>query len=148
MRKLIINENEKNNNITNYEYDKINDDLLIKEQNKELKQIQQDLLDMNQIMESLNELVIEQGEQLDKIEETAENTDILVDDGVAELVIAEKYHKSSINKTIRAVCGGIVGGAVTGGIGSAFGYVPCIVGGGAGIVVGIGFGIFSKYIMK
>ena len=118
------------------------DELIRRERLEEINKIEQDLIDINEIMHSLNEFVLEQGIILDDVEENIDQTDIHVNTGVTELEIADKHHTNTKRKNIVVIGGATVGGALAGGVGSIFGIIPGLVGGSVGSGTGAVAGYF------
>ncbi|KAH8256085.1 syntaxin-12 [Drosophila bipectinata] len=89
-------------------------DLLVERQ-RQVEQIESDIIDVNQIMTKLSGLVHEQGEQLDFIENTIERTATNVEEGASELAKAARSRQSYRCKIlILLVIAVIIGLVVTG----------------------------------
>ncbi|KAK9816913.1 hypothetical protein WJX72_007014 [[Myrmecia] bisecta] len=70
-------------------------DMFAEERDKEVRNILQSINDLAQIMKDLSVLVIDQGTILDRIDYNMEQVAIKVDEGVKELVKAEKTQRQS-----------------------------------------------------
>ena len=68
-------------------------EIIIKEREKEIEQIEKDIYDISGMMREINAMVVEQGEQIDMIDNTVETAAAHVDKGNEELKKAEKYSK-------------------------------------------------------
>ncbi|XP_059622461.1 syntaxin-12 [Phlebotomus argentipes] len=88
---------------------------LVLERESRMRQIEADVLDVNQIMRDLNVMVSQQGETIDTIESSIENTRGNIEEGASELMKAAenqaKYRKKVLILLIIAV---IIGLIVTG----------------------------------
>lgn len=71
---------------------------LIKERESAIKQLESDIMDVNQIFKDLGMLVHEQGEVLDSIEANVESTDMHVTDGTKQLEQAINYQSKARRK--------------------------------------------------
>ncbi|KAL4149669.1 hypothetical protein QTP88_003560 [Uroleucon formosanum] len=77
--------------------------ILIEEENakmavqweREANQISSSVLELNNIFKDLAHMVVQQGSVLDRIDYNIEQTEIRVKKGAAELIKAEKYHRSN-----------------------------------------------------
>lgn len=122
----------------------VEDNLLI-ERNKEIKKIEQDLMDINEIMGSLNLMVVEQGEMINlaeqNVEESVESTTIAVE----HLKSAEEIEIKTRRTTVATVTGAAVGGVALGGVGIAVsGLVTGLITGGVGTATGAITGYFAQ----
>mgnify|MGYP002075518990 CR=1 FL=1 len=121
------------------------DDNLIIERNNEIKKIEQDLLDINEIMMSLNTLVAEQGEIIDIAEKNIENTVENTTEAVEHLKKAEEIEISTRRTTVATVTGATIGGVALGGVGiAASGVITGAITGGIGTLTGAITGYFSQ----
>jgi len=84
------------------------DNRLIEEQNQDIKNIESDLQALNELFVDVNNLVGEQGEQLNVVEDHVISSDIQVQKGTEELTVAAKYQKSARKKIILIIVGVVV----------------------------------------
>eukprot|EP00884_Botryococcus_braunii_P004075 jgi/Botrbrau1/13669/Bobra.0378s0003.1 len=70
-------------------------DAMATERDREVRNILQSINDLAQIMKDLSVLVIDQGTILDRIDYNMEQVAVKVDEGVKQLLKAEKYQKQS-----------------------------------------------------
>lgn len=122
------------------------DDVLINEANQDIKQIEQDLLDLMDSMKILDELVQKDGVKLVIAEQNVyqADNDILKGDNELEIVTHE-YTKGMILKTTIGV---LAGAAIVGTpCGIAFGISAALIAGGTGGVIGGSIGFLSKYFI-
>jgi len=84
------------------------DQRLIEEQNMDIKNIESDLQALNELFVDVNNLVVEQGEVLNDVEKNVVSSDIHVQQGTEELVVANKYQKSARKKIILIIIGVVV----------------------------------------
>lgn len=68
-------------------------EIIIKEREKEIEQIEKDIYDIAGMMREINAMVVEQGEQIDMVDNVVESAAAHVDKGNEELKTAEKYEK-------------------------------------------------------
>ncbi|KAK2143181.1 hypothetical protein LSH36_871g01040 [Paralvinella palmiformis] len=71
---------------------------IIQEREKAIRQLESDIMDVNQIFKDLGMLVHEQGEMVDSIEANVQSTEISVESGTQELQKAREYQKKSRRK--------------------------------------------------
>ncbi len=113
----------------------------IEEKDAKLKQMEQDLLDLNDIINSFKELVFEQSEMLDEVDSSINATVDNVDEGLEDLKIADEYQSKAMKRTVTVLGGASVGGALLGGVGSLLGTIPGLIGGGVGTGAGAAAGL-------
>lgn len=78
---------------------------LIEEQEQAIRQLESDILDVNQIFKDLGALVHDQGEVIDSIEASVEKTEISVGSGTEQLRQAATYqNKVRTKKCILCIC--------------------------------------------
>lgn len=149
MNKKINNLIIKNDDYEN-KYNELNNDLnilksmkleypdneIIKETNLQLKEIEQGLMNIKELMKMTENIIVKDGENLNKIETNVESSDVLIED--LNEIIQISYNNN--HTTYKVVGGVIIGGLVCGGIGSIFGIIPGLicasVGSGSGCLVG------------
>ncbi len=87
---------------------------IIKETNKQIHEIEAELLGINEIITTLNGMIIEQGEKLDKAEENVTTTNEIFDDTLVVLddVIQEVQNANNRYLPIKMIGGAIIGGAL------------------------------------
>lgn len=122
------------------------DEVIITEYNEELKNLEKELSEIKTIMESMNDAVNIQGEELDIAEINVEDADIYIDDGVEEIVAAAHYQAMIQSRIVKTVSGASLGALVGGGVGAVFGIVPALVAGGVGTFTGMITGLSLAYI--
>lgn len=113
---------------------------ILQEKEELLNQIQNDLIILQEIVDSVNELVYDQKDNVDQITLTVDRVEENIELGNEQLEQALGYnvqHKKTVTLTIG---GAVIGGLLTGGIGSVFGLVPAIIGLGLGSGLGSGIG--------
>lgn len=71
---------------------------MIRERETAIKQLESDIMDVNQIFKDLGMLVHEQGEVLDSIEANVEHAQIHVEDGTKQLSAAKNYQSKARRK--------------------------------------------------
>lgn len=71
---------------------------LIQERESAIKQLESDIMDVNQIFKDLGMLVHEQGEVLDSIEANIDSTHMKVEDGTKQLASARNYQSKARRK--------------------------------------------------
>jgi rRNA maturation endonuclease Nob1 len=122
------------------------DEEIIKETNKQLKEIEQELAGLKELMESMNEMIVLDGEKLDQAEENVVNADQTIEETLPILETTIKEIKEIENKytVLRVVGGAVVGGVLFGGVGSVFGIIPGLV----CTIVGTGGGTAAGYLSK
>lgn len=77
----------------------IDDDLLlIREREDQIRELESDVLDVNEIFRDLAAMIHEQGEQIDTIEANVETAHTHVDEGREQLVKASSYQQKSRKK--------------------------------------------------
>jgi hypothetical protein len=108
---------------------------LIGELNYELKELKEDLRDMNDLLDDLGYNIQLNTPKLNIITQNIENTDINIEQATDVLVTVDQEINQPIGKPIQ-ILGGTVGGAVVGGVGFFFGIIPGIVGLGLGAGLG------------
>lgn len=116
-------------------------ELIIKERNEEIKNLERDLVDLRDSMEILSSMLGEQGEALDVAEAHVEETVITTNEAV-QIIEQIPDKKQVLVRNIKIISGVIVGGALLGGVGSIFGIIPAVVGAG----IGSGGGAIVGYI--
>lgn len=135
--------------INSVSFKELNSDTeVIKETNKQLQEIENDLLGIDRIMKDFHVLFVDDAEKLLQIEDkvtevtkTVEETLPIIDSIIEEIKI------SSDNKiALKLVSGAVIGGLLLGGVGSIFGIIPAIICTGVGSSSGVIVGYFSKYI--
>jgi syntaxin 16 len=67
---------------------------LIEERDEEIRKVVETIVELAQIMKDLSVLVVEQGTMLDRIDANISQTAMKVEEGVKELVRAEKTQRS------------------------------------------------------
>lgn len=67
---------------------------MVEERDQEIKKVVETIVELAQIMRDLSTLVVEQGTMLDRIDHNISETAMKVEEGVRELVKAEKHQKS------------------------------------------------------
>ncbi|KAH8293601.1 hypothetical protein KR054_002077 [Drosophila jambulina] len=88
---------------------------MLDERRRQVEQIESDIIDVNQIMTRLSGMVHEQGQQMDFIENSIEQTAANVEDGTSELAKAARSRQSYRRKIlILLVIAVIIGLIVTG----------------------------------
>jgi hypothetical protein len=110
----------------------------------EIKELEKDLLDLNDIMKNLKFFVIEKGEMLDKAEENIDKTCLKTEVAVENIKKAENFEIKNRRIKTSAVSGAVIGGATLGGIGSFLGFIPGLIGGTVGTIGGAISGSFIK----
>lgn len=77
----------------------IDDDLaLIREREEQIRELEGDILDVNEIFRDLGAMIYEQGEQIDTIEANVEKAHTDVEQGTEQLAKASTYQKKSRKK--------------------------------------------------
>jgi ABC-type dipeptide/oligopeptide/nickel transport system permease component len=84
---------------------------LIEQRDEELVEIERDISDINSIMRDINDLVHQQGEQLDDIDTAVEQTVYHTEVAVEELQQAYTYYKHGVSLTT-CIIGLVIGGPV------------------------------------
>lgn len=114
---------------------------IIQERNREVREIEEDIINIHEINLSLSQMLAQQGEQLDIAEQHVENTVIQVNEASENLSQTQEIVEKG-RKLLRDVC--IVGGGlVLGSLGLLLGPIvgiPTMVAGatlGTGVVFGI-----------
>ncbi|KAH8361435.1 hypothetical protein KR084_002399 [Drosophila pseudotakahashii] len=88
---------------------------MLDERRRQVEQIESDIIDVNQIMNKLSGLVHDQGQQMDSIENSIEQTAANVEDGASQLAKAARSRQSYRRKIlILLVIAVIIGLIVTG----------------------------------
>lgn len=113
------------------------------QEEQRLKDIHNDLLQMNDMMNSMKDMVIEQGTTVETIEDSIMSSVLITDSGVEELEKAETYYSRMYAKRKRIASGAFLGGLLFSGVGSAFGMVQAMMAGG----IGTGTGAFTGWLM-
>jgi len=126
------------------------DRLMAEDRNKQIKELESEIIELNETMQMVNALIVRDGEKLDivednitKVSQDVEET-IIILENTAEQVdgVRNKY------TTVKVVSGVVVGGVLLGGIGSIFGIIPAVIGAGIGSGGGGLVGYVSKYFGK
>ncbi|CAH1993993.1 unnamed protein product [Acanthoscelides obtectus] len=82
-------------------------DMLLERESR-IKQIESDILDVNQIMRELGSLVHQQGEVIDTIENSIDHAVGNVEEGTEELVKASQYQRKYRKRLFILICVGLV----------------------------------------
>ena len=120
------------------------DEEIIKETNDQLDKIKRELIELQELMVSVNELIVLDGEKLDQAEENIIVADELITDTIP--ILEEIKEINNNYDTIKTVGGALLGGVVLGGVGSIFGIIPGVVCVGIGTGGGAIAGYLSKFI--
>ena len=101
------------------------DENIINETNKEIKEIEQDLLDIYESMRILNELTNWDTEKIETVELKVNDADLHIKNALDQLNDAiDEYNKANEKWTVIKTVGGATVGAVIGGVGFVFGAIP------------------------
>lgn len=125
------------------------DELIIKEKNERVMALCQQLENIKEQQQILNQMLDDQGEQIDKIEEDTEDTFIHVtvaSDKIEESLQLLYYENDRFTK-IKTVGGVIIGSALGAGC-LAIGIVPGLIAIGLGGTIGGVSGYCSKYLKR
>lgn len=120
---------------------------IVKDRNKDIKNLEQDLVDLSESMQLLATMVGEQGEAIDTAEEHVEKSVITINES---LVIIENIpdQKETLVKNLKIAGSIVVGGTLCGGIGLLFGIGTAIIGTavgcGGGAIVGVVSNLFKR----
>lgn len=102
----------------------------------DLAELEYELIQLNDIMQEFNLLVMRQDQDLQSIDDTMENVDVLTQEAVIDLVDGEHVDTQTTRQLAYTIGGAIIGGLLTGGIGSIFGVVPAVCSGLTGLGLG------------
>lgn len=88
---------------------------MLEEQEQAIRQLESDILDVNQIFKDLGSMVHDQGEVVDSIEANIEKTEVYVGEGASQLRQASSYqNKVRTKKCILVICLAVVLAVVIG----------------------------------
>lgn len=124
------------------------DEIIAIEKQQDLKKLEKDLIDIQEIQDTFLELGIDQGGNLELINDKLDEVDFVIEKGEKEIKEAYNITKSYRGKILGTALGTIVGGVAGGGIGSAIGFYASMVGTGVGIGSGFIVGLGSSYALK
>lgn len=131
------------NEIYEYEKDEEKDEINTNDNKEQLKKLEKELLELNKLMSSMNEMVICQRPEIENIDSNIESVYTNVENGVDELEQAEIIQKRTRYRTLKVISGAMLGGALSGGIGlGLFGYSVGLVGSSIGTGIGGIMGTF------
>ena len=99
-------------------------ELVLKYNNNELEKLGKDVIELHETFQMVNEMIAVQGEKLELLEDTIEETLDNVQSGNNELIISSDLQVSGIKKKI--VIAGIGLTALTISAGSIIGYGICV----------------------
>jgi len=121
---------------------------IVRETNNKVKNLEQELIDINELLSDFNYQFSYNAPILDQIEEMIETTDTNIETSTDILEVTQpELYSSTENKKLKIIGGAGTGGLVLGGVGLCFGVVPAVI--GLGIGMGIGAGITSGiYYLK
>jgi len=108
----------------------------INQTHEDIKQLEKEMKDLQEIFETINQLVYYQGESINQIEDMIENTTVQVKEGTNELEKANEYVGTSRLFWAGAMLGGIVSGFATYGLSIGIWSVSTIGGSILGGIVG------------
>ncbi len=122
---------------------------IIIERHKEIQNLEQELMDISEIMHTLNVMVSEQSEPINTIEQQIEDSVVNVEEGVVSLEHAEEIQVKTRRTKVATVTGAVAGGVLLGGVGGlAFGIIPGLVGGGIGTAGGAVTGAVTGFVSQ
>lgn len=121
------------------------DNEIIKETNSELNKINNDVKDLYEMINTLNELTINDQEKLDNVEINLNITENNITDTLPILEEVIELKESGDNKytMARVLTGSLIGSLICTPIGALFGLVPSII----GLTIGFGTGAASGYFI-
>ena len=125
------------------------DNEILEETDKDFKKILENMKDINNLIEIMHNETVDQGENINKIEENTEDVIEYIEEGSKELVLAKIYDKIN-KKKLMAIGGGVITGGIVGTcVGGFFGIIPGMVIGSIGVGIGAGTGVaVNKFKLK
>lgn len=129
-----------------YDIEEFDSDIeILDSTHKEIKELENELIELNDLMRVSSELTFRQSDNLNEIEEKIDDVKNEIELEINNIKDTNEIDTGAKFNMARVVGAGIVNGATFGGIGAFFGVFPALAATGIGTGAGCVFGAIYNY---